>query len=105
PLELGGNEEGLGAVYRYALRRAGVAPIYEAKDTPSGVLISPTRLAQATLYVLTSEVESKAVARFRDLASGRDFQVTLEPGRAALLLVHRDGKVAASYPGPATSLK
>lgn len=98
PLELGGNEEALGAVYRYALRRAGVEPIYAAKDTPPGVLISPTRLAQATLYVLTSEVEARAEARFRDIASGRDFQVPLEPGRAALLLVRRDGKLAASYP-------
>ena len=34
---------------------------------------------------------------FRDAASGKVFSGEIEPGRAALLLIGRDGKLTASY--------
>jgi hypothetical protein len=96
PLELNDNTQAVGAVYRYALKAAGVAPTYTAGAGDPGILIAPTRFPHATLYVLTSESDQAEVT-FRDQASGKEFNGTLEPGRAALLLIGEDGAVLASY--------
>lgn len=44
-------------------------------------------------------IESAAgtVVTFRGRMSGEDFRVRLEPGRAAMMLVTKDGCVHASY--------
>lgn len=97
PLELNENLAALGAVYRFALEQAGVRPVYTTDSDDPGMLICPTRLENGTLHVLTSESSSERPLSFRDLASGRDFQVKLPPGRAALLLVTNKGEVAARY--------
>jgi hypothetical protein len=62
-----------------------------------GILICPTQLPEATLYVLTSESASTDPIAFKDKKSGVDFRVNIAPGRAALLLVGKDGKILASY--------
>jgi hypothetical protein len=86
-------------VYSYALKAAGIAPVYSTTITDPGILICPTRFSNATLYVLTSESNQTAVS-FTDLRSGKAFAGTLPPGHAALLLVGADGKVLASYNWP-----
>lgn len=96
PLELNDNLETLGAVYRYALKTAGVAPAYDAGSLDPGVLVCPTRFPHATLYALTSESNQRAVA-FKDLRSGKQITGALDPGRAALLLVGEDGALLAAY--------
>lgn len=96
PIELSEEMEAIGDVYRYAMKVAKVAPTYTTTLKDRGILICPTRLPQATLYVLTSESNRRAVF-FRDARSGREFSGELEPGRAALLLIRTDGTVAASY--------
>ena len=96
PLELNDNLEALGEVYRYALKTAGVAPTYSAGGLDAGILVCPTRFPHATLYVLTSESEQLSVS-FRDLRSGKQFAGTLDPSRAAMLLVGEDGALLASY--------
>jgi hypothetical protein len=96
PIELNSNLRAVGDVYRYALRVAGVSPVYTTSVSDPGILICPTRFPDATLYVLTSETSEKPVF-FRDEASGKEFSGQLGPGRAALLLVGRDGKLLASY--------
>ena len=95
PLELNDNLEAIGSVYRYAAKAAGVTPTYSTGIEDPGILICPTRLPHATLYVLTSESSEKQVA-FQDAASGRQFTGTLDPGRAALLLIGEKGDVLAS---------
>ncbi len=96
PIELNSNLKAVGDVYRYALRLAGVSPAYTTSVSDPGILICPTRFPDATLYVLTSESSEKSVS-FRDAASGKKFSGQLDPGRAALLLIGRDGKLLASY--------
>ncbi len=96
PIELSDNLPGIGDIYRYAMKAANVSPTYTTTLSDSGILISPTRFPQATLYVLTSESNEKQVF-FYDVRSGKDFSGQLEPGRAALLLITVEGKLIASY--------
>lgn len=97
PIELNDNLAVIGEIYRYALDQARVARAYSTDMTDPGLLVCPTRLPKATLYVITSESASSGPVRFRDAASGEQFSSSLEPGRAALLLVGHDGTVLASY--------
>lgn len=96
PLELSDNLPLLGNAYRYALKTAGVAPVYTTTLTDPGILIAPTVFPAATLYVLTSESSRQQVA-WDDVRSGRHFEGTLKSGSAAILLVGTDGKVLAAY--------
>ncbi len=97
PLELADQLDEVGRIYKYAMKRAGVHAAYETSCEDPGILICPTRLPDATLYVLTSESASNAPVAFRDGLSGEKIRVTLAPGRAALLVVGRDGRILASY--------
>jgi hypothetical protein len=97
PLELNDNLQTVGDVYRFALTRAGVRAAYTTETHDPGILICPTQLTDATLYVLTSETASSAASRFTDAASGKRISFKLRPGRAALLLLSRKGEVLASY--------
>jgi len=45
----------IGKVYDYALKLAGVDPTYTTTVSNPGILICPTMLPHATMYVLTSE--------------------------------------------------
>jgi hypothetical protein len=96
PLELNDRLDAVAAVYAYALKAAGVEPPYTTTATDPGLLICPTVLPHATLYVLTSETNEAAIS-FRDKRSDRTFSGQLEPGRAALLLVGEDGTLITSY--------
>lgn len=96
PLELNDNLQAIGDVYRYALKAAGIAPAYSTSMKDAGILISPTRFPDATLYVITSESNQMAVS-FEDARSGKKLVGSLEPGRAAMMLVGADGKVIATY--------
>ncbi len=99
PLELNQNLQAVGDVYRYAMKVANISPTYTTTSTDAGILICPTRLPKATLYVLTSESNRKAVD-FHDVRSGKDFSGNLENGRAALLLISDDGKLITTYNWP-----
>lgn len=97
PLELADNLDVIGRIYRYAVTRAEVHPDYATTLEDPGILICPTRLPEATLYVLTSESSTPAAVAFQDLASQTEIKTTLDPGRAAVLLVRHNGQIAASY--------
>jgi hypothetical protein len=97
PLELSDDPKLLAQVYRWALAEARVAPVYRTTLDDPGILICPTALESSTLYVFTSESSVRQDVAFRDLASGKDLRVALDPGRAALLLVTRQGQVVARY--------
>ncbi len=99
PLELNDNLEAIGDVYNYALKTAGVAPVYTTTLSDPGILICPTQYPDATLYVITSESNREQVD-FKDVRSGREFTGTLASGRAAILLVGADGKLLATYNWP-----
>jgi Beta-galactosidase len=99
PLELNQNLRAVGDIYRYAMKVANISPAYTTDLTDPGILICPTRLPKATLYVLTSESNQKQVA-FHDVRSGRDISGQLENGRAALLIISIEGKLIATYNWP-----
>jgi len=99
PLELNGNLQAVADVYSYALKLAGVAPVFSTVMRDPGILICPTRYPNATLYVITSESNRTDVS-FEDLRSGKQFTGNLKSGGAALLLVEADGKLAATYHWP-----
>lgn len=96
PLELNSRLDSVAAVYQYALKVAGVQPEFTTTMTNPGILICPTILPQATLYVLTSETNTTHV-EFTDVRSGKTFTGTLQPGRATILLVGANGKLLANY--------
>ncbi|MGD0548341.1 MAG: beta-galactosidase, partial [Terracidiphilus sp.] len=96
PLELNDNLQALGDVYRYALKAAGVRPIYTTALDDPGILICPTQFPHATLYVLTSESDRQQVS-FQDTRSGKQFTGKLASGEAAILLVGEDGKLLSTY--------
>jgi hypothetical protein len=96
PLELNTNLQSVGAVYAYALKLAQVEPVYTTPVKNPGILICPTVLPHATLYVLTSETATGSVA-FTDMRSGKTFSGILQAGRAALLLVGENGTLQAVY--------
>ncbi len=97
PLELNANYDALGAVYRYAMRQAGVTPVYSTSCSDPGISIIPTQYAQATLYVLTSESAAARRVTFEDRASGKRFATWLDPGRAAMALISHSGTMIAAY--------
>ena len=55
PLELADQLDAIGSIYKFAIKRAGANAFYTTSCKDPGILICPTRLPDATLYVLTSE--------------------------------------------------
>ena len=96
PLELNDNLRAIGDAYRYALKTAGVKPVYTTKLDDPGILIAPAIFPNATLYVVTSESNQPTVT-FTDARSGHTFNGTLQPGSAAILLIGTDGKLISSW--------
>lgn len=96
PLELNGDLASVAKVYADALKTAGIGATYTTEVKNQGILICPTRLPHATLYVLTSETEAMPVS-FHDTRSNKTFTGPLGAGRAALLLVGEKGELLASY--------
>lgn len=96
PLELNDNAEATGRAYQYALKAAGVKPVYTVSQDHPGITIAPTLYARATLYVITSESNERRIA-FKDERSGHTFAGILEPGGSAILMVSAEGTVLASY--------
>jgi hypothetical protein len=96
PIELNDNLAAVGNVYRYALKAAGVASVYNTTLTDHGIIICPTEYPDATLYVITSETDEKAVD-FTDLRSGKHLTGSLQNGEAAIVLIGKDGKLISSF--------
>jgi hypothetical protein len=97
PLELADQLDSIGQLYRYAAGIAGVSPAYRTEITDPGILICPTRLPDATLYVVLSESSNTERVTFEDEASHKRIETKLDAGRAALLLITHAGDTAASY--------
>ena len=97
PLELSDDVELLAQIYSWALREAGVEPIYSTDLEDPGIVISPTVLDKGTLYVVASESSVSRHVSFRDARSDRQVEIDLDPGRVAVLLVTTDGDIPALY--------
>lgn len=97
PLELSTQLDAVGRIYKYAMDKAGITAPYTTTCDDPGILICPTRLPDATLYVLTSESSNDSMVSFHDNLSGANVRINISPGRAALLLVDRNGNIKATY--------
>lgn len=96
PLEMNTDLASIAQVYAYAIKTAAIPRTYATTVTNPGILICPTILPHATLYVLTSETETTNVS-FTDARSSKVFSGSLEAGRAALLMIDERGELVASY--------
>jgi hypothetical protein len=99
PLELSDSLAAIGHAYQYALKAAGIKPLYTAENTDAGILIAPTVFPDSTLYVISSESNQSAVT-FTDVRSGAKLTGTVQPGFAAMVLVGTDGRTLAAYHWP-----
>jgi hypothetical protein len=97
PLEFSDQLNIVGRIYKFAMNYAGVTAAYETSCEDPGILICPTQLPNATLYVFTSESSSSVPFSFKDSKSKTNVRINLEPGRAALMLIGKDGQIISSY--------
>lgn len=97
PLEVGESFGPLVALYRFALKQAGVSPLFRVDpDTPS-ILVLPSLFAEDTLYTFVSESDRDTQIRFRDMETRTQLALTVPAQRAVLVLIDRkSGKVIGS---------
>jgi hypothetical protein len=101
PVELAEASAVTAAVYRYALRRAGIVAEFSAGDLPASVLVRPVKFSDSTLYLFTSEDAADRTVAVHDGESGATLTLMLPAGRSKMMLIdRRTGGVLASYNGP-----
>ena len=93
PVELSDSVEAAEELYRFALERAGVVPMFEAKGKDDAILVLPTRFADATLYAFVSESDSPASLDVVDKRSGAAFHIELKARRSALAVIGANGTI------------
>jgi hypothetical protein len=98
PVELAHQVEPTVALYRYALAHAGIEPVVSVADPDPGTLVYPAVFKNAVLFGLVSELGSPVRLRFTHTETGREIQLAMPAGRAALVLVDRtNGELLGSY--------
>ena len=99
PVELADGTEATAEVYRYVTQRLGLSPAFDMQSPlPNGVLIYPTVLDDAALYVCTSENAAPAQITLRDKLTGAQLNFVLAPERAAIAMISKDKRaVVAKY--------
>jgi len=97
-VELAEEAEPCAALYRLALRRAGVRPL-SVTGVDASVLLHAATYGGTVLYTVINESGSPQRPRIALLGARAPLDVEVEAGRAALVLVgRRDGHVVARYP-------
>ncbi len=106
PVELSEGYTAAAALYRYALRVAGVASAFEELQPLSpAVLAFPTVLDTAVLYSFSNESLDAQPVDLRDRTTGARIHFTLAGQRGAMLLLGKTGgKTLATY-GDAAAAK
>jgi len=99
PVELAEGTQATADLYADVSRQIGLKPIYElASPVSPGVLVYPTVLETAVLYVMTSESADSATIDLRDSTTGVRVTLKLEAQHAAMALIGREEKtVVAKY--------
>jgi hypothetical protein len=97
PVELAEGLQPAADLYTWALKQAGVEKPYTGQSS-AGVLVRPLVLADSVLYLIVSESENIEKVSVHDKLSGGEINLTVSPGRAALILLSRkDGRVLARF--------
>lgn len=99
PIEGARNLDAIAEVYRGVFTKLGIEPAFELLSPLSpGVLIYPTQLQDAILYVMVSESSEDAEINLRDKTTGKSFKLHLSSGHAATALIRKsDGTLSAKY--------
>jgi len=85
PLEASDDTVPGEALYRFALREAGVQPYYMREAPDPSVLIRPVLLPQSTMYVLINESSTDKTVRFTPTITGKPVEVNVKAGRTAVI--------------------
>jgi hypothetical protein len=99
PVELAEGADAAGKLYSYVLGKAGVAPAFEYDASLSpGVLIYPTVLQNAVLYIVESEDAADTKINIKDKLTGARLVFNLPSQRSVLVVLRKnDGAVLAKY--------
>jgi hypothetical protein len=95
PLETGSESDPVAALYRFALKQAGVRPVFSLDHADPSVLIRPSIFARSVLYTLINESGQHKQINFTHLENQARITVPLPRQRAAHVIVDRtSGQVA-----------
>jgi hypothetical protein len=99
PVEFGENEQAAAELYAYVAAKVGVVPIFDLLATLSpGVLVYPTVLDAAVVYVMMSDNADDAEVDLRDKLTGARLTLHLAGQHAAIALIGQKEKaVVAKY--------
>jgi hypothetical protein len=99
PVELAEGEASAAELYEYVLAKIGAEHLFEtASPLPTGVLVYPTVLEDAVLYVIASDDASDHDIDIKDKTTGTHVKLHLGSQHAAVVLLDkRDGAVIAKY--------
>ena len=99
PVELSEGTQATSILYAYVTSQAKIEPAFElASQIPPGVLIYPTVLEDAVLYILISDDADNAKIDLRDKLTGAKLTLQLAGQRAAIVLIDKAKKtVIAKY--------
>jgi hypothetical protein len=94
PLETAAESAPVAALYRYALKQAGVRPVFSVERADPAVLIRPSVFAHSVLYTMISESGQHREIALTHAENGARISVSLPPQRAAHVLLDRgNGRV------------
>jgi hypothetical protein len=95
PLEAASESGPVAALYRYAIRQAGVRPVFSLDRADPSILIRPSIFARSVLYTLINESGQRKQINLTHLENGARISVLLPPQRAAHVIVDRSsGQIA-----------
>jgi hypothetical protein len=99
PVELAQGAKPAAELYAMVMSAVGVQPPFEMKSSVGpGVLIYPTVLDDAVLYVMVSETDKNTDVDLRDKTSNAELKLRLLAGHSALAVIRKsDGGIAAKY--------
>ena len=98
-VELSENLEATAACYAYVTARLNITPMFsKLSPVPAGVLVFPTSLADAMLYVLASDSADNSTIKIQDLETGVPISLSLPAEHAAIAVISKKEKrVIAKY--------
>ncbi len=99
PVELAESADAAGRLYSYVLGKIGVAPMfeYDANLSP-GVLIYPTILQNAVMYIFESEDAADAKINIKDKLTGARLIFDVPSQRSVLVVLRKnDGALLTKY--------
>jgi hypothetical protein len=99
PVELAEDADAAGKLYSYVLEKIGVPPAFEYESSMSpGVLIYPTVLENAVMYIFDSEDAADTRINIKDKLTGARMNFNLRAQHSALVVLKKgDGAVLAKY--------